>query len=169
MDILDRLIAHDTWTTRQLLLACQDLTDDLLDKEFDIDQKTLRKTFLHIIQNMETWTDLLLERPVQQRTGDSVPELIDRLSSISREFANLARRVAREQRYDDCFVDILDKPPRLKTFGGTIAHLLTHSMHHRAQVMYLMEKVGLEEHIEGDVLSWEENSFGWRGSIESMR
>jgi uncharacterized damage-inducible protein DinB len=169
MDILDRLLAHDTWTTRQLLLACQDLTDDLLDKEFDIDQKTLRKTFLHIIQNMETWTDLLLERPVQQRTGDSVPELIDRLSSISREFANLARRVAREQRYDDCFVDILDKPPRLKTFGGTIAHLLTHSMHHRAQVMYLMEKVGLEEHIEGDVLSWEENSFGWRGSIESMR
>jgi uncharacterized damage-inducible protein DinB len=169
MDILDRLIAHDTWTTRQLLLACQDLTDDLLDKEFDIDQKTLRKTFLHIIQNMETWTDLLLERPVQQRTGDSIPELIDRLSSISREFANLARRVAREQRYDDCFVDILDKPPRLKTFGGTIAHLLTHSMHHRAQVMYLMEKVGLEEHIEGDVLSWEENSFGWRGSIESMR
>jgi uncharacterized damage-inducible protein DinB len=168
MDILDRLIAHDTWTTRQLLLACQDLTDDLLDKEFDIDQKTLRKTFLHIIQNMETWTDLLLERPVQQRTGDSVPELIDRLSSISREFANLARRVAREQRYDDCFVDILDKPPRLKTFGGTIAHLLTHSMHHRAQVMYLMEKVGLEEHIEGDVLSWEENSFGWKGSIESM-
>jgi uncharacterized damage-inducible protein DinB len=169
MDILDRLLAHDTWTTRQLLLACQDLTDDLLDKEFDIDQKTLRKTFLHIIQNMETWTDLLLERPVQQRTGDSIPELIDRLSSISREFANLARRVAREQRYDDCFVDILDKPPRLKTFGGTIAHLLTHSMHHRAQVMYLMEKVGLEEHIEGDVLSWEENSFGWRGSIESMR
>jgi uncharacterized damage-inducible protein DinB len=168
MDILDRLLAHDTWTTRQLLLACQALTDDLLDKEFDIDQKTLRKTFLHIIQNMETWTDLLLERPVQQRTGDSVPELIDRLSSISREFANLARRVAREQRYDDCFVDILDKPPRLKTFGGTIAHLLTHSMHHRAQVMYLMEKVGLEEHIEGDVLSWEENSFGWRGSIESM-
>jgi len=24
-----------------------------------------------------------------------------------------------------------------------------------------MEKVGLKEHIEGDVLSWEEQSFGW--------
>jgi uncharacterized damage-inducible protein DinB len=162
MDILDRLLAHDTWTTRQLLLACQSLPDDLLDQEFDIDQKTLRKTFLHIIQNMETWTDLLCERPVQHRTGDSVPELIARLSSISREFANLARRVAREQRYGDCFLDVLDKPPRLKTFGGTIAHLLMRSMHHRAQVMYLMEKVGLEEHVEGDVLSWEASSFGWR-------
>jgi hypothetical protein len=35
-------------------------------------------------------------------------------------------------------------------------------MHHRAQVMYLMEKVGLSEHIEGDLLGWESTSFGWR-------
>lgn len=33
MDILDRLLAHDTWTTRQLLLACRGLSDDLLDME----------------------------------------------------------------------------------------------------------------------------------------
>ena len=161
MDILDRLLAHDTWTTRQLLLACQSLPDDLLDKEFDIDQRSLRKTFVHIIENMETWTDLLCERPIQNRMGNSVPELIERLSSISRDFTNVARRVARQQSYDDCFVDILDNPPRLKTFGGAIAHLITHGMHHRAQVMFLMEKVGLREHIEGDLLSWEASSFGW--------
>ena len=161
MDILDRLLAHDTWTTRQLLLACQSLPGDLLDKEFDIDQQSLRKTFVHIIDNMEVWTDLLCERPVQKRTGNSVPELIERLSLISRDFANVARRIAREQRYDDCFMDTLDNPPRLKTFGGALAHLLTHSMHHRAQIMFLMEKVGLTEHIEGDVLTWESKSFGW--------
>ena len=161
MDILDRLLAHDTWTTRQLLLACQSLPDDLLDQEFDIDQGSLRKTFLHIVENMEVWTDLICERPVQERTGSTVPELIERLSIISRDFANVARRIAREQRYDDCFVDTLDDPPRLKTFGGAIGHLLTHSIHHRAQIMFLMERVGLKEHIEGDLLSWESNSFGW--------
>ena len=161
MDLVDRLLAHDSWTTRQLLLACASLPDALLDKEFDIDQRSLRKTFVHIIENMETWTDLLCERPIQNRMGNSVPELIERLSSISRDFANVARRVARQQSYDDCFVDILDNPPRLKTFGGAIAHLITHGMHHRAQVMFLMEKVGLREHIEGDVLSWEASSFGW--------
>jgi uncharacterized damage-inducible protein DinB len=58
-------------------------------------------------------------------------------------------------------MDTLDKPPRLKTFGGALAHLLTHSMHHRAQIMFLMEKVGLTEHVEGDVLTWESKSFGW--------
>ncbi|RPI29039.1 MAG: DinB family protein [Chloroflexota bacterium] len=161
MDIIDRLLAHDTWTTRQLLLACQSLPDVLLDQEFDIDQKTLRKTFIHIIANMETWTDLLYERPVQSRAGTSIPELVERLSLVSREFSNLARTIAREQRYDDSFLDTLDTPPQLKTFGGAIGHVITHDMHHRAQVMYLMEKVGLKDHIEGDLLSWEASSFGW--------
>jgi uncharacterized damage-inducible protein DinB len=161
MDILDRLLAHDAWTTRQLLLACQSLPDELLDKEFDIDQKSLRKTFVHIIGNMEVWTDLMCERPVQRRTGDTIPGLLDRLSNISQEFMLVARKVTREQRYDDCFLDTLDSPPRLKTFGGVIGHVITHDMHHRAQVMFLMEKVGLKEHVEGDLLSWESHAFGW--------
>ena len=162
MDVLDRLIAHDTWTTRQLLLACQSLPDALLDREFEIDHRTLRNTFVHIISNMEIWTDLLCERPVQERTGNNIPQLLDRLSSVSREFACIARKIAREQRYDDCFLDTLDDPPRLKTFGGAIGHLITHDMHHRAQVMFLMEQIGINHHIEGDLLSWESYSFGWR-------
>ena len=161
MDIVDRLLAHDTWTTRQLLLACQPLPDALLDQEFEIDQRSLRKTFIHIIDNMEVWTDLLHERAVQHKTGTTVPELLARLSDASREFANLTRKIVREGRYDDGFLDTLDKPPRLKTFGGTIGHVITHNMHHRAQVMFLMEKVGLTEHIEGDLLGWESTAFGW--------
>jgi uncharacterized damage-inducible protein DinB len=160
MDLLDRLLGHDTWTTRQLLLACQPLPDDLLDKEFEIDHKSLRATFIHIIRNMEIWTDLLYERPVQNRTGNTIPELLDRLSIVSSDFANLAQRIAREGRFDDCFTDILDEPPQKKTFGGTIGHVITHSMHHRAQVMFLMEKVGLKDHIEGDLLSWENITYG---------
>lgn len=161
MDILDRLLAHDAWTTRQLLLACEPLPDPLLDQEFDIDQRSLRRTFVHLIDNMELWTDLLCAREVQQRTGNSIAELLERLGVVSRDFANVARKIAREQRYDDCFLDTLDNPPRLKTFGGGIGHLLTHSMHHRAQVMYLLEKVGIQDHIEGDLLSWESHAFGW--------
>lgn len=161
MDIVDRLLAHDTWTTRQLLLACQPLPDDVLDREFAIDHGSLRKTFVHIIANLEVWTDLLYERPVQRKTGDAIPQLLERLSAASRDFARMARKVVREQRYDDAFLDTLDNPPQLKTFGGVIGHVITHDMHHRAQVMFLMEQAGLKEHIEGDLLSWETNSFGW--------
>ena len=155
MDIIDRLLAHDTWTTRQLLLACRSLPDAALDQEFDIDHRSLRQTFVHIIRNMEVWTDLLYERPVQSPPGNTLPELLARLDRVSQDFAELARWIVREQRADDHFLDVLDRPPRLKTFGGAIGHVLTHSMHHRAQVMFLMEKGGLKQHIEGDLLSWE--------------
>jgi uncharacterized damage-inducible protein DinB len=158
MDLLDRLLGHDAWTTRQLLLACQPLPDDLLDKEFEIDHKSLRGTFVHIIRNMEIWTDLLYERPIQNKRGNTIPVLLDRLSIVSSDFDYLAQKIAREGRFDDCFTDILDEPPQKKTFGGAIGHVITHSMHHRAQVMFLMEKVGLKDHIEGDLLSWENNN-----------
>jgi len=161
MDILDRLLAHDTWTTRQLLLACRSLPDDLLDKEFEIDHKSLRKTFTHMIENMEVWTDLLYERNVQYKTGTTIPELLERLSIAGRDFATLARNIAQDQRFDDCFLDALEKPPKKKTYGGAIGHVITHNMHHRAQIMFLMERVGLNDHIEGDLLSWESISFGW--------
>ena len=80
MDILDRLIGHDAWTTRQLLLACQTLPAALLDQEFAIDHKSLRETFTHMIENMEVWTDLLYAREVADRTGSTMPELLERLS-----------------------------------------------------------------------------------------
>jgi uncharacterized damage-inducible protein DinB len=161
MDLLDRLLAHDTWTTRQLLLACQPLSDELLDREFEIDHKSLRETFIHMVDNLETWTDLLHERPVQEKTGNSIPQLMERLTLASLEFSKLAHQISREDRFDDFFLDSLDKPPRLKTFGGTIGHVITHNMHHRAHIMFLMERVGLKDHIEGDLLGWESNNSGW--------
>ena len=134
MDIIDRLLAHDTWTTRQLLLACQSLPDTALDQEFDIDHRSLRQTFVHIIGNMEVWTDLLDQRPVQSLQGNTLPELLVRLDRVSPDFAELTRRVVQERRADDHFLDVLDQPLRRKTFGGAIGHVLTHSMHHRAHL-----------------------------------
>ncbi|HVN55279.1 MAG TPA: DinB family protein [Anaerolineaceae bacterium] len=160
MDLLDRLLGHDAWTTRQLLLACQGLPDEALDREFEIDHRSLRKTFVHMIRNLEMWTDLLHERPLREPGGESIPVLLERLSAASREFADLSRQIAREGRWDDSFLDVLDQPPQPKTFGGAIGHVITHDMHHRAQVMFLMEKVGIKDHIEGDLLSWEFQSFG---------
>ena len=87
MDLLDSLLGHGTWTTRQLLLECQTLPDALLDQEFEIDHKSLRETFIHMIENMEVWTDLLYVREVQDRTGHTIPELLERLSIVSRDFA----------------------------------------------------------------------------------
>ncbi len=160
MDLLDRLLAHDVWSTRQLLLQSKPLTDSQLDQPFDVDSRTLRACFVHMIRVMETWNDLLYERPVRPSSvlnakPQSLDGLMVRLDEAGEELAAISKKIAREDRWDDLFTDVLDNPPRKKTFGGTIAHVITHSMHHRAQAMYMMEQLGIRDHIEGDVLSWE--------------
>src|SRR5688572_16657515 len=49
MDLLDRLLGHDHWTTARLLELSRDLTDAHLDQPIDIGHQTLRETFDHMI------------------------------------------------------------------------------------------------------------------------
>ena len=163
MDLLDRLLGHDAWTTRQLLLRCRDLTDEQLDREFDIGHRTVRATLLHVIRNVEVWSDLMSGRPVDtdqgtQRQDRSVSALIARLDRAADDLARLARAVAQRGGWDERWVDTLDRPPSEKTYGGAIAHVITHSMHHRAQLLYMLRRLGFEGLPEGDVLSWEQQA-----------
>src|SRR5213595_3846892 len=122
MDILDRLLGHDAWTTRQLLLRCRDLSDAELDREFDIGHRTVRATFLHILRNMEVWTDLISGEAVRndegrEASGRSIEGLLRRLDRVAGQLASTATRIAREGRLDELWVDYLDDPATKKTYG----------------------------------------------------
>ena len=158
MDLLDRLLGHDAWTTRQLLLLAQRLSDEPLDRDFDIGHRTLRKTFDHVIRNMEVWTDLMAAVAVRPAGGRSVEAFLDRLDRAAADLARVARNVRDRGGWDERFVDVLDDPPREKSFGGGIAHLITHSMHHRAQLLYMLRRLGVARLPEGDVFSWENDA-----------
>ena len=170
MDILDRLLGHDAWTTRQLFARSRGLSDEQLDRRFPIGHASLRDTFAHIIRNMEVWTDLICERAIRPSPGPegaTIARLTERLDATAAEFAAVARRVRDEGRLDDLFADKDgpdDPDPVMKTFGGAIAHLITHSMHHRAQALNIMRHLGLTDLIEGDVLGWEaaHRPGGWK-------
>ena len=113
-----------------------------------------------MIRNMEVWTDLMAGRPVRddarlRAQGQTVDGLLRRLDIVAVELAEVSRPIASENRLDDCFVDQLDNPPTSKTYGGAIVHVITHSMHHRAQLLYMLRKLGVRDLIEGDMLSWE--------------
>lgn len=165
MDLLDRLLGHDAWTTRQLLLRSAALCDDELDREFDIGHRTVRATFEHLLRNMEIWTDLMAGVPIRSAPdicGRSIAGMLNRLDVVAKDLATVATQVARDNRWDDVWVDHLDRPPTEKTYGGAIAHILTHSMHHRAQLLYLLRRLGVSDLPEGDVLSWEAQVSGKR-------
>ena len=157
MDLLDRLLGHDTWTTQLLLARCRELSDAQLDQPFDIGNGTLRSTLVHTIGNIETWTRLMAGEPSADRERDtSVEGLIARHERAASDFAALARRIADEGRLDDLWLDTLDNPPQAKTYGGAIAHVILHDMHHRAEVLHILARLGLRDLPEGDLLSWEQ-------------
>ncbi|QDT99049.1 DinB family protein [Gimesia aquarii] len=155
MDLLDRLLQHDAWTTRHLLDVCATLNDAQLDQEFDIGHRTLRATLHHIIHNMEVWTSLMMQEEIQRQSNLTIPGMTQRLTVAEERLANLARKVARDEAWDKLWTDQLDDPPRDKAYGTSIAHIITHSMHHRAQVLYMLRVSGVKPLPEGDVFSWE--------------
>lgn len=159
MDLLDRLLGHDAWTTRRLIALCASLSDGQLDREFDIGHQSVRATLVHIVVNMEVWSTMMAGEPVQQPTLlDSRPEvsaLAARLDVAAARLANVARSVATRDAWDELWLDVLDDPPATKSYGGAIAHVITHSMHHRAQLLYMLRQLGHTDLPEGDVLSWE--------------
>lgn len=160
MDVLDRLLGHDAWTTRQLLLKCREVDEAELRQPFDIGHETLRETLEHMIGNVRVWTDLMNGEAVAA-TGDrlescSLDELVALHDEASADFAALARRIRDEGRLDELWVDTLDEPPAKKSYGGAIGHVITHNMLHRGELLHMLQRLGVQELPEGDLLSWEQ-------------
>ena len=158
MDLLDRLLEHDRWTTRRVLAICCALPPDQLMQPFDVGPGTLDATLRHLIANIQVWTDLMREgsvRPVDVIRSADIVELSTLFEDLYAEFAACARKVRDEGRWDATYLDTLDNPPKPKTFGGTVAHVITHDMHHRAELLHMLGRLGVEDLPEGDVLGWE--------------
>jgi uncharacterized damage-inducible protein DinB len=156
-DLLDRLLEHDAWTTRRVLDFAQTLTNAQLDHDFDIGHRTVRETLEHIIGNIEVWIDLMVTRPVSQQpeVRQSIVELRRRFEAAFSDFARVAREVRDAQRLNDTYVDVLDQPPQRKSYAGTVLHIVTHDHMHRAELLHMLQRLGVQGLIEGDVLGWE--------------
>jgi uncharacterized damage-inducible protein DinB len=111
-----------------------------------------------MIGNVRVWTDLMLEREVRSSDGpaDDVDALLAAWDAAYADFAAAAALLRDAGRLDDTYLDVLDSPPRAKSIGGTIAHVITHNMHHRAELLHMLARLGLQGLPEGDVLSWEQ-------------
>lgn len=156
MDLLDRLLGHDAWTTAQLLELCASFTDAQLDCDFDIGPGTLRKTFDHIIWNMEAWSAAMDgATAVRRPTDKTIAGFQQRLKDAAERLRRVARPVADANAWDQLYTDQLDKPPSPRPLGTAIAHVITHSMHHRAQILNMLKRSGVTDLPEGDVFSWE--------------
>jgi uncharacterized damage-inducible protein DinB len=157
-DPLKMLFAHDRWATAKVLDACANhLTPEQFHQRFDIGPGSLRDTLTHILGAMRTWTDTLsatatprprLESDGQQRTPQQLRELLD---ECCREFVAEAHRrpldetVTRRTR---------DGRTAVMTRGAVLMQVVTHGMHHRAQCLNMLRRLGITPLPPSSVAEW---------------
>lgn len=154
MDLLDRMLGHDRWTTTQYLELSRSLSDAQLDQDFDVGLGSLRATFDHMIFNVDAWTAVMTggtEDDVN-RDGSSIPELLERHERSYDAFAGVARQMHDEQRLDETYADFYNVK---QSIGGTIVHVILHNAQHRAEVLHMLRRLGITDPIEGDPQEWE--------------
>ena len=153
MDLLDRMLGYDGWTTGQVLEACRGLTDAQLDQPFDIGHGTLRETLAHVVGAVAYWTGQMTgEAPAPPPAEASIDALVAWHRRAHAAFAVAARRVCDEGRLDETFRDGYDYP---QSRGGTILQVVAHGAQHRAEVRHMLNRLGVEDLPDGDPMEWE--------------
>ena len=104
MNLLDRVLGHDDWTTRQVLAACGILSPAQLQQPLALGHATIAGTVRHIVNNVAIWTDLMMERPLSAMAGWSDTEVATWYAVWVRAYADFAicsRQMAHAGRLDE--------------------------------------------------------------------
>jgi uncharacterized damage-inducible protein DinB len=154
-NLLDILLEHDKWATRQMLLACEKLSADQFARAFEMGPGSLQATIAHIIGAMRRWTDTLAERPRRPRVDESgirysPAQLLELLDESAGEFIAIAKKHPVEQivkwtrdGQEYCF-----------TRGSVVTQVTTHGMHHRAQCLNMLRHLGVSPLPPSSVVEW---------------
>ena len=124
MDLLDRLLEHDRWTTRQVLAICSTLPPEQLHQPIAIGHGTIDETLRHMIRNVQVWTDLMCTRPIRPRDPvehAGIVELAEIFETSYTDFADSARQTARRE----------PAGRHVSRRAGRTAYTQDHRRHHR--------------------------------------
>lgn len=150
---LDVLLAHDRWATTSIIAACGSLTEDKFHHVFEMGLGTLHDTITHILGAMRGWTDMLREsayRPRLEGNRRSQAELLALHTDIADEFEQITRA------HPINALATGSRGGRSYSFprGAVVTHVTTHGMHHRAQCINMLRRLGVNPLPQSSVLEW---------------
>ena len=152
MNLLDRLLGYDRWTTDRILSICRDLPAADLDREFDIGNRTIRRTLDHMLDAIELWTRLMGgESAPPKPDRPSVADLSARHTAAHDRFAAIVREVAAD-RLDETFTD---HHGVRQSYGATILQVGWHNTLHRGEVLNMLQRLSIPDLPDGDPQEWE--------------
>jgi uncharacterized damage-inducible protein DinB len=153
-DPLEVLLVHNRWADSLMLDACERLTPEQFHEPFDIGIGSLHNNLTHTIAAMRIWGDLLA-RVVPRPWVDNTPHrTVAELRHMHTEAADLIERVAFSGPIDETFIRERDGKTHSYTRGVIITHVTTHAMHHRAQCLNMLRKLGVTDLPKSSVVEW---------------
>jgi hypothetical protein len=138
------------------------LTDEQLDAPIEVpigtidDDMSVRSVLGRLVGQLAQWNAAVAQRSYDwdQERGTSVSTLRRELAEEGPAFLAQVRATIEEGRLDDTFVDVTCDPPKVFTYGGMIAHVLTFAAVRRLVVLGAFESLGITDLDAGDPMEW---------------
>ncbi|GAA1939352.1 helix-turn-helix domain-containing protein [Nocardioides hwasunensis] len=162
MDLMTRMIEHHLWLTGEMLERAARLHDEQLDAPIEVpigtidDDMSIRSVLGRLVGQLAQWNAAVSQRSYdwEQERGKSITSLRRELGEEGPAFLAQVRTTVDEGRLDDTFLDVTCDPPRVFTYGGMIAHVLTFAAVRRLVVLGAFESLGITDLDAGDPAEW---------------
>ena len=161
MDVLVRMVEHHVWLTGEMIERGDRLSAAELDERIELsvegidDDVSIRYLLDRLVWQEEMWLASVDDRPFQVpecgiQVTTPIADLRTRHAEAGSRFVALVNRLNEEGRFDESFVDTTCEPPRVFTYGGMVAHVLTFAAHRRSLLVGAFHSAGITDLGFGD-------------------
>lgn len=162
MNVLVRMVEHHVWLLGELLDRADRVDASVLDAPIELsvegidDHPTMRSLLSRLVGQMDMWNKVINDRSYDMSVEqeESLTSIRTRLGQAGPAFLDEVRRVVREGRLDETFIDAHCEPPEVFTYGGLIAHVLTFAAFRRVLVLGALYAAGVTDLEAGDPRKW---------------
>ncbi|ADB29445.1 transcriptional regulator, AraC family [Kribbella flavida DSM 17836] len=165
MDVLVRMVEHHVWLTGELIDRGSRLDAAALDRPIELsiegidDDVTIRYLLDRLVWQQEMWLASVEDRPFQvpecgREVRTPIPDLRSRHAVAGERFVALINQLNEQGRFDESFVDTTCEPPRVFTYGGMVAHVLTFAAHRRSLLVGAFHSAGVRDLGFGDPMQF---------------
>lgn len=162
MDLLIRMVEHHVWLIGEMVERADGLNAETLDSPIEISVEgvdcdpTLRSLLSRLVGQLAMWDAATHERSYDFAVEDheSVGSMRRRLAVVGPAFLGRVGEIVEQGRLDETFVDATCDPPRVFTYAGMVAHVLTFAAHRRTLVCGALADAGVGDLGAGDPMRW---------------
>ena len=137
---------YGDWANGRMLEAMAGLSDESLDRTFDIGSGTLRRTMLHVRDAEQWWLGNWMHGPQQlfppMEEGAALPEIRRRIAQTATDRRAYMQALSSEDLKRTIKAQPVAGVFRTLTLGESMLQLCTHGTHHRAQALNMLRRLG---------------------------